>query len=115
MYSSMQFSEIQRLVEANAERYAKKHSIEMNREYLLLKLMEETGEFAEALLVCDKQCRAEKHLSDEQARDQLEAELADVLNIVILLAGKLKVDLLSALDKKVLEKGRQYLKKPTVP
>ncbi len=109
----MQFSEIQRLIHANAERYGKKHGIEMTREFLLLKLMEETGEFAEALLVCGKQCRAEKQLDDQEAREQLAAELADIFNIVVLLAHDLDVDLLAALDKKILEKGRAYLAQTT--
>lgn len=105
----MQFSEIQQLVEANAQRYAKKHGIEFTREFLLLKLMEETGEFAQAVSVCDNQCREEKQLPPEEAREQLASELADVLNIVLLLAHQFDVDLLAALEKKTLQKGRRYL------
>lgn len=109
----MQFDEMQRLVEANAERYAKKHHLEMDRDFLALKLMEEMGEFAEAILIYDKRCRTEKCLSDEEARIHLQDELADVMNIVILLAKKLDIDLLAALETKVLEKGRAYLVQKT--
>lgn len=105
----MEFSEIQRLVKANAERYAKKHGITFTREIHLLKLMEEVGEFAEALSVCDEQCRSEKKLPPVEAREQLESELADLCNIVLLLAEHLDVNLLEALEKKTLVKGRQYL------
>ncbi|MBI4592096.1 hypothetical protein HY733_01470 [Candidatus Uhrbacteria bacterium] len=105
----MEFSEIQRLVKANAERYAKKHGVTFSRGVLLLKLMEETGEFAEALLVCDEQCRSEKKLPPTQAQEQLASELADVFNILLLLADHFEIDLLSVLEKKSLEKGRRYL------
>ncbi|MBI4435555.1 hypothetical protein HY630_02695 [Candidatus Uhrbacteria bacterium] len=105
----MEFSEMQRLVKANAERYAKKHGVTFSREVLLLKLMEETGEFAEALLVCDDQCRAKKKLPPVEAREQLESELADLFNVVLLLADHFDIDLLKTLEQKTLAKGRQYL------
>lgn len=105
----MEFSEVQRLVKANAERYIKKHGFEFTRETHLLKLMEEVGEFAEAVSIYDGRCRAEKKLPPEQARENLASELADVFNVVVLLADHFDVDLLAALDKKTLQKGRRYL------
>lgn len=105
----MEFPEIQALIEANAERYAKKHEINLNREFLVCKLMEEVGEFAQALLIFDNQCRLEKRLMPEQAKEQVEHELADILNSVFLIAAKLDIDLYAALDQKILEKGRVYL------
>ncbi len=105
----MEFSEIQTLIEANAERYAKKHGINFNREFLVCKLMEEVGEFTQALLIFDNQCRLEKRLKPALAKEHVEQELADILNSVFLIAATLDIDLYTALDKKILEKGRVYL------
>ena len=106
----MDFKEIQKLIIANTERYSKKHTIEVDLDWLLLKLIEENGEFANALLVYTKKCRKEKFVADDIAKKNLASELADILTIVVLLADKLDIDILSSLDKKVLEKGRGYLK-----
>jgi len=106
----MEFSEIQRLVDANAERYSKKHGVPPSVDLLVLKLMEETGEFAEALTVSRNLCREEKRVDPETARENLAAELADVAVIVLNLASTLNIDLEAAMEKKALAKGRAYLK-----
>ncbi|MEI6510718.1 MAG: MazG nucleotide pyrophosphohydrolase domain-containing protein [Candidatus Uhrbacteria bacterium] len=105
----MDLSEIQRLVDANAERYSKKHGIPLSVDLLVLKLMEETGEFAEALTVSRNLCRAEKRVDPETAQANLAAEIADVAVTVLHLASMLKIDLEVALEKKALAKGRAYL------
>lgn len=105
----MDIKEIQKLVVANAERYSKKHNIDIDLEWLLLKLTEENGEFANALLIYTKKCRAEKVVSEDMAKENLSAELIDILTIVMLLADRLDIDILETLEKKVLEKGRVYL------
>lgn len=105
----MDIKEIQKLVVANAERYSKKHNIDMDLEWLLLKLTEENGEFANALLIYTEKCRAAKVVSEDVAKENLSAELIDVLTIVVLLADRLDIDILETLEKKVLEKGRVYL------
>ena len=100
---------MQKLVVANAERYSKKHSINIDREWLILKLIEENGEFANALLVHTKKCRQEKIVDDALAKENLSKELADVFSTILLLADNLKIDLFKTLDEKVLQKGKQYL------
>lgn len=105
----MELVEIQRLVEANNERYGKKHGIEMTVEYLLLKFVEESGEFAGALLVQQGKTRAEKHVDSDTAKQMVAAELADVFTTILGLAAKLDIDLFSALEAKALAKGRTYL------
>jgi NTP pyrophosphatase (non-canonical NTP hydrolase) len=105
----MKFSEIQHLVSANADRYAKKHGINIDSEFLMLKLMEETGEVAEAMLAYFDRCRIKKRVSKEDAREALENELADVLGVILLLATEHDLDILEALERKTLSKGRKYL------
>ncbi|MBI2485038.1 hypothetical protein HYW18_02750 [Candidatus Uhrbacteria bacterium] len=106
----MEFQEVQRLIEANAERYKKKHGIVMDREYLLLKLMEEMGELAEALLSSQGKSRMKKLGEETCSPEQhLEDELADVFNILFLIARELRIDPLTALERKVFVKARKYL------
>lgn len=105
----MDINEMQKLIVANAERYSEKHNIDVDLEWLLLKLTEENGEFANALLIYTEKCRDKKKVSPEEAKENLDEELMDVFTIVVLLADKLGVDILETLEKKVLEKGRQYL------
>jgi NTP pyrophosphatase (non-canonical NTP hydrolase) len=78
-------------------------------DWLLLKLVEENGEFANALLVYTKKCRKEKMVSNEVAKDDLSKELVDIFTTTILLADRLDIDLLKSLDEKVLQKAQEYL------
>lgn len=105
----MNLSEIQTLVAANMERYEKVHGIELTPDVILLKLVEETGEFVQALLVSRNQCREEKRTDAETAKQRLAEEYADVFSVLLSLASKLDIDLLPALEEKVLRKGRAYL------
>jgi NTP pyrophosphatase (non-canonical NTP hydrolase) len=107
------YSELQKLISANAERYAKKHDVTIDKTFLILKLMEESGELAEALLVCDKQCRTRKLKDASEAHTDLENELADVLGTVLLMATTFDVDVIAALERKTLHKGRKYLNELT--
>lgn len=106
----MDIKEIQELVVANSERYSKKHNIKIDLNWLLLKLMEENGEFANALLIYTKKCRPEKFVDSGTAKENLSSELIDIFTTIVLLADSLDIDILSSLNKKVLEKGRKYLK-----
>lgn len=105
----MDLSDIKAYILANAERYAKKHGIEVDLSFLTLKLMEESGEFASALLASQGRVRAEKRTDAEAASQALASELADLFTTVVLLADRLHVDLPSALEEKALQKGRVYL------
>jgi len=100
---------MQRLVSVNSKRYVEKHGIEVTTEFLLLKLMEETGEFAEALGICEEQCRLDKRIDPAIARDNLQNELADVMTVVMAIANHLDIDLVAGLENKVFKKGRRSL------
>lgn len=105
----MDIREIQKLTIANAERYSKKHNIDIDLEWLLLKLAEESGEFANALLVYRKKCRQAKIVNDSVAKENLDKELVDIFTTLILLAENLEIDIFETLNKNVLEKGRRYV------
>lgn len=105
----MNLNEIQRLIVANAERYSNKHNIETDLEWLLLKLTEECGEFANALLVYKQKCRQDKIVDETKAKENLDKELMDVFTTLLLLADNLDINLLKTLDADVLRKGKKYL------
>lgn len=105
----MEFNELKKLILANTERYSKQHNIEIDLYWLILKLMEESGEFANALLIHEKKCRASKIKSDEEDLDNLKKEISDVFTMVVLIAEKLNIDLIETLEEKVLKKGREYI------
>ncbi|KKW37133.1 MAG: hypothetical protein UY81_C0003G0013 [Candidatus Giovannonibacteria bacterium GW2011_GWA2_53_7] len=107
----MNTDEIMRWHEGNLRRYEKKHGIVIDREVLLLKLMEETGEFAQALLILEDKCRVSKRIDKETAQVCVAEELGDVLGTVLSLAVEMKIDVFEELRKKSLEKGKVFLEK----
>ena len=96
----MEFKELQNKVVQNAFRYGKEYDIEIDEDFALLKLYEEVGEFAQAVLVYRKKSRPEKYISKENAKENLSKELADVLGMVMVNAHSLDIDLEKALKEK---------------
>lgn len=105
----MTTQEVMTWLEANLRRYEKKHGIVLDREVMVLKLMEEVGEFTQALIILDNKCRVKKRLDPETARTNVAKELADVLSAVLGLALEMKIDIFEELYKKALEKGEKFL------
>ncbi len=96
----MHFSILYRQVVQNALNYGKKYDILINQEFALTKLIEEIGEFAQALLIYKKKSRPEKFLIDELAKEKVAEELADVVGMAFVNAHVLNIDLEQALQKK---------------
>lgn len=96
----MEFKTIQKGVVDNALDYGRKYNLEVDEDFALLKLYEEVGEFAQAVLIHRKKCRPEKFVADEVSKNELAKELADVLGMVIVNAHLLGIDLEEAIDKK---------------
>lgn len=96
----MEFKEIQEKVVLNAENYGKNFNVTIDKEFAVLKLVEEVGEFAEALLIHQKKSRPEKHLSEDESRKRLGRELADVVGMAMVNAHLLEIDLEKSLDEK---------------
>ena len=74
--------------------------IKVSDNYLLLKLTEELGEFAQSFLIHKKRCRPAKYLDPQTSKKELSKELSDVLGLVLVIAEKLKIDVEEALIKK---------------
>ena len=97
----MEFKELQNKAVENALKYGEEYNIDVDEDFGLLKLYEEVGEFAQAILVHRKKSRPEKYISKENAKENLSKELADVLGMVMVNAHLLDIDL----DKAMKEKG----------
>ena len=100
----MDFKQIQDKIVKNAIEYGKKYNIEIDEDFALLKLYEEAGELAQAILIHRKKCRREKYVSEEVSKNELAKELADVMGMVVVNAYLLGIDLMDAIDKKWINK-----------
>lgn len=96
----MDFRELQVKVVANAVRYGKEYGIKIDEDFALLKLYEEVGELAQAILIHRKKSRPEKHTTEEISKREVAKELADVISLAIVNAHLLGIDVEEAIDKK---------------
>ncbi len=102
----MQFQDLQTQLIENTLRYGAKYNIKIDQDFALLKLYEEVGEFAQAVLTHRKMSRPEKHLSEEESKKQLGRELADVIGMAIVNAHLLGIDIEDALVRKWIKKEK---------
>jgi NTP pyrophosphatase (non-canonical NTP hydrolase) len=96
----MEFKELQDKVILNALNYGKEYNINIDEDWALLKLYEEMGEYAQAVLIHRKKSRPEKHLPVEESIKNVSKELADVVTMAILNAYTLGIDLEEAIKSK---------------
>ena len=96
----MDFKELQSKVVQNAMDYGKKYNVKIDEEFALLKLYEEVGELAQAVLIHKKKSRPEKLVSKETSKNKLANELADILGMLIVNAHLLGIDLEEAIERK---------------
>lgn len=82
-----------------ADGYAEKFNIKPDGDWYVLKLQEELGELIQAHLMATNRARR-KNKTDQELREDLEKEIADVFGMVLLLAKYNNVDIEKALEKK---------------
>jgi len=102
----MDFKELQNKVVENAINYGRKYNVKIDEDFALLKLYEEVGELAQAVLIHRKKSRPEKHVPTEVSKKELAEELADVVGMAIVNAHLLGIDLEEAIDKKWINKEK---------
>ena len=102
----MDFKELQKRVIENAINYGQKYNVQIDEDFALLKLYEEVGELAQAVLIHRKKSRPEKHVSEEISKKEVAKELADVVGMAIVNAYLLGIDLEEAIDKKWINKEK---------
>ena len=105
----MKFKDIEKKVIQNAIRYGKEHNVEIDEDFALLKLYEEVGEFAQAVLIHRKKSRPEKHVSKNISKKEMAKELADIVGMAMVNAHLLDINLEEAIDKKWINK--EWIKK----
>ncbi|MGN9778164.1 pyrophosphatase [Micromonospora sp. H33] len=86
-------------VEAVSSLYARRHGIERDATWFLLKLQEEVGELTQAFLMRAGQARGKGH-SKQQLDESFRSELADVLSQVLLMARHHGVNLQAEVERK---------------
>lgn len=96
----MDFSNVQKKVIQNALNYGERYNVVIDEDFSLLKLSEEVGELAQAVLIRRKKCRPEKFVSEEESRRNVAKELADVVGMAMVTAHLMGINLEEAIDKK---------------
>lgn len=96
----MRFTELCKKVLEVYDRYSEENEIPVNEDYAVLKLVEEVGEFSQAVIIQRGMCRAEKRVAPVAAKAAVAAELADILGLTILCADRMEVDLQGAIRDK---------------
>lgn len=99
----MEFQEMMTRMMEQALAYSKRHDLTIDKEFAAIKLFEEAGEFAQALLIHERKSRAEKFLDPTQSKELLAKELADVLGYVVVNAKLHDLDLEQAIRVKWLK------------
>lgn len=106
----MNFKELQDKVVGNARDYGSKFGIRIDEDFALLKLYEEVGEFAQAILIHRKKSRPEKHVDEQASKDALAMELADIVGMAMVNADLLGIDLEEAITQKWIAKKNEPVK-----
>ncbi len=102
----MDFKLLQQKVIKTALDYGKRHNIKIDKDFAMIKLYEEVGEFSQAVLIHRKRCRKKKLISSELSKKELSKELADVVGLAIVNAYLLDIDLEDAIDRKWINKEK---------
>ena len=102
----MDFNELQNKMIKNLMNYGKNYNVKIDEDFALLKLYEEVGEFAQAVLVHRKKSRPEKYLSEELSKKELGNELADIIGMTIVNAHLLGIDLEKAIQDKWIDREK---------
>ena len=96
----MQFKEIQKHVLKQAKDYEKKYDLKIDKQFAMYKLVEEIGEFSQAVLIHDRKSRPEKFLPKKESKYEVGLELADVICMAIVNADRLGIDIEQAISDK---------------
>ncbi len=102
----MDFNELQNKMIKNLLNYGKNYNVKIDEDFALLKLYEEVGEFAQAVLVHRKKSRPEKYLSEELSKKELANELADIIGMTVVNAHLLGIDLEKAIQDKWIDREK---------
>lgn len=100
----MTFEEIQSGILKVARVYGEKFNVNIDQDFAILKLYEEVGEFAQAVLIHRKKSKPEKYKSEKETKERLGEELADIIGMAIVNADLFGIDIESSIKEKWLNK-----------
>ncbi len=100
----MTFEELQKGILKVAGLYSERFGVTIDQDFALLKLVEEVGEYAQAVLVHRKKSKPEKHVSENESKKLIANELADIIGLAIMNANLFGIDLENAIKEKWLNK-----------
>ena len=100
----MTFEELQKGILKVAELYSERFGVTIDQDFTLLKLVEEVGEYSQAVLVHRKKSKPEKHVSENESKKLIANELADIIGLAIMNANLFGIDLENAIKEKWLTK-----------
>lgn len=103
----MEFQEIEKKVLANAKNYGEHFKVKIDLDFSLLKLSEEVGEFAQAVLIHLKKSRPEKFLPESHSKKLVAEELADIIGMAMVNADLLGINLEQAIVDKWIDKNKK--------
>lgn len=83
-----------------ADEYERRYGVVIDIDFAALKLAEEVGEFTQALLIAMRRCRPDKYREEDEARRAVAHELADIVGMAFVAAGRAGIDLEQALLEK---------------
>ncbi|MDD7986338.1 hypothetical protein PQO01_15420 [Lentisphaera marina] len=86
----------------NADWYADKFKVKVDKEFAALNLVKEIGQFAEARLI--EQGISTKKLNAADAKDRMTQELVDIIALAIINADLYDIDLEKAITEKWINK-----------
>ena len=89
-------------INKNADWYAYKFNVKVDKEFAALNLVKEIGQFAEARLI--EQGLATKKLDACAAKDRMTQELVDIMALAIINANLYDIDLEKAIAEKWIKK-----------
>ena len=96
----MTFDEIQSGILKVAKVYGDKINVNIDQDFAILKLYEEVGEFAQAVLIHRKKSKPEKHNNENETKKRLGEELADIIGMAIVNADLFGIDIQKAIKEK---------------
>ena len=100
----MTFEEIRSGILKVADLYSERFNVKIDQDFAVLKLFEEVGEYAQAVIVHKKKSKPEKYISYEDAKKQLGEELADIIGMAIINADFFDIDIQNAIEEKWLKR-----------
>ncbi len=100
----MTVDELIKKIAENAEWYAAKFDVKVDKDFAAYNLVKEIGQFAEARLITEGKSIPKDRLNDVDAKDRMTQELVDIIALAIINANLYDIDIEQAIKEKWINK-----------